>query len=55
MSSMTALAADSVDVNGSGRYAGDTDVVVGYQDRISSPTWKELMPGDTIDNQVALQ
>lgn len=54
MSSMTALAADSVDVNGSGRYAGDTDVVVGYQDKDLFTNMKELMPGDTIDNQVAL-
>lgn len=54
MSSMTALAADSVDVNGSGRYAGETDVVVGYQDKDLFSNKKELMPGDTIDNQVAL-
>ena len=54
MSSMTALAADTVDVNGSGSYASDTDIVVGYQDRDLFSNMKDLMPGDTIDNQVAL-
>lgn len=52
--SMTALAADSVDVNGSGRYADDTKAVVGYQDKDLFSNMKDLMPGDTVENQVSL-
>lgn len=54
MSSMTALAADSVDVNGSGTSAGGTDIVVGYQDRDLFSNMKELMPGDRISNQITV-
>ena len=54
MSSMTALAADTVDVSGSGKYAGETDIVVGYQDKDLFSDMKNLMPGDTVENQVAL-
>lgn len=54
MSSMTALAADTVDVNGTGTYASNTNVVVGYQDTDLFTNMKNLMPGDTIDNQVTL-
>ena len=52
--SMTALAADSVEVNGSGRYADDTKVVVGYQDKDLFSGMKDLMPGDTVEKQVSL-
>lgn len=54
MSSITALAADTVDVNGSGSYANDTSVAVGYQDRDLFSNMKELVPGDDIDNQVTI-
>lgn len=54
MSCMTALAADTVDAAGSGRYASDTSVVVGYGDKDLFSNMKELMPGDTISNTVVL-
>lgn len=54
MSGMTALAADTVDVKGSGSYASDTDVVVGYQDKDLFSNMKDLMPGDTLTNTVAM-
>lgn len=50
--STTALAADTVDVEGSGRAASATSVVVGYQDKDLFSNMKDLMPGDTISNQV---
>ena len=54
MSSMTALAADTVDVKGSGKYASTTEVVVGYQDKDLFSNMKELMPGETVSNTVAM-
>lgn len=55
MSGMTALAAnDTVDVIGSGRYASDTEAVIGYQDKDLFSNMKELMPGDTVSNTVVL-
>lgn len=54
MSSMTALAADTVDVNGSGRYADSTSVAVGYSDKDLFSNMKNLMPGDTIENQITV-
>lgn len=54
MSCMTALAADTVDVTGSGRYASDTQVVVGYEDKDLFSNMKNLMPGDVISNTVAI-
>ena len=54
MSSMTALAADAVEITGSGSGADDTKVVVGYQDKDLFSNMKELMPGDQISNTVAM-
>ena len=54
MSSMTALAADSVEVKGSGDYPEKTSVVVGYQDKDLFSNMKNLMPGDTVTSVVTL-
>lgn len=54
MSCMTAFAADTVDVNGSGRYADSTSVAIGYSDKDLFSNMKELMPGDTVENRVVL-
>lgn len=53
--SMTALAADtdSINVEGSGTASGSTHVQV-YQDKDLFSNMKELMPGDTISNQVTV-
>ncbi len=52
--STTALAADTVDVTGSGRYADSTQVVVGYQDKDLFSHMRDLMPGDTVSNEVTV-
>lgn len=54
MGSTTALAADTVDVNGSGRASDTTKVVVGYQDKDLFSNMKDLMPGDVISNEIAV-
>lgn len=54
MSSMTALAADSVEVKGSGEYASMTSVNV-YQDNDLFSNMKELMPGATVTNTVEMK
>ena len=53
--SMTALAADtdSINVEGSGTASGSTHVEV-YQDKDLFSNMKNLMPGDTISNQVTV-
>ena len=53
--SMTALAADtdSINVEGSGTASGSTHVQV-YQDKDLFSNMKNLMPGDTISNQVTV-
>lgn len=55
MSGMTALAADTVDVTGSGSYANGTHVEVGYADKDLFSNMKGLMPGDVVSNTVNLQ
>lgn len=52
--STTSLAADTVDVTGSGRYADSTQVVVGYQDKDLFSNMKDLMPGDTVSSGVTV-
>ncbi|MCI7261672.1 MAG: hypothetical protein MR562_00410 [Clostridiaceae bacterium] len=54
MSSVTALAADSVEVDGSGEYASTTNVNV-YQDNDLFSNMKELMPGATVTNTVEMK
>lgn len=54
MSSVTALAADSVEVKGSGEYASTTSVNV-YQDNDLFSNMKELMPGATVTNTVEMK
>lgn len=53
-SCMTALAADTVDVTGSGRYASETHTVVGYGDQDLFSDMKERMPGDVVSNNVTI-
>lgn len=54
MGSTTALAADTVEVSGSGRASSTTKVVVGYQDKDLFSNMKDLMPGDTVSNEIAV-
>ncbi len=52
--SLSALAADTVEVTGSGSHADSTDVFVGYADKDLFSNMKGLMPGDTISNTITL-
>lgn len=55
MSGMTALAADAVIIDGTGKYAGSTTVDVKYYDKDLFSNMKELMPGSTVANTVSLE
>lgn len=52
--SLSALAADTVEVKGSGTYGGSTSAYVGYEDKDLFSNMKGLMPGDVISNTITL-